>query len=100
MRFFIPFISIPTIYSGQTMDSNFYTITISVFNRTQVYSSVSDLLHEYADYIHLRVGHPIKELDIAVIFLLVKMTNDEHGAFSGKLGQLKNVKVKSNLIQM
>ncbi len=80
------------------MTSNYYTITITVYDRTEVYSRVSDLLHEYAEYIVLRVGHPVKELDVAVIFLLVKMTNDEHGAFSGKLGQMKSVKVKSNLI--
>lgn len=81
------------------MDSRFYTVTITVYDRSMVYSKVSDLLHEFADFIHLRVGHPVKEIDVAVIFLLVKMTNDEHGAFGGKLGQLKDVKVKSNLIQ-
>jgi putative iron-only hydrogenase system regulator len=81
------------------MQQNYYTITITVYERSQVFSRVSELLHEYADYILLRVGHPIKELNIAVIFLLLKMTSDELGAFSGRLGQLNGVKVKSTLIK-
>ena len=81
------------------MQSNFYSITITVFDRSVVFGKVGELLHEYADHIHLRVGHPIKEINISVIFLLIQMTGDEHGAFSGRLGQFKGVKVKSNLIK-
>lgn len=77
------------------MEKRLHTITITVYNRDAVYKQVSDLLHDYAEFILLRTGYPIKEKNIAIIILIVEMTNDELGALSGKLGQIKNVKVAS-----
>jgi hypothetical protein len=37
----------------------------------------------------------MREKNVSVIFLIMEMDLDEMGAFSGKLGQLKSVKVKS-----
>ena len=67
------------------MEKKLHTITITIYNRDAVYKQVSDLLHDYAEYILLRTGYPIKEKNIAIIFLIVEMTGDELGALSGKL---------------
>jgi putative iron-only hydrogenase system regulator len=81
------------------MEKRLHTLTITIYNRDSVYQQVGNLLHEYADKILLRTGYPIKEKNIAIIFLIVEMTNDELGALSGKLGQLKNVKVSATTIK-
>ncbi|MCK7522970.1 MAG: hypothetical protein MZV64_37480 [Ignavibacteriales bacterium] len=49
----------------------FHTLTITIYNRDAVYEQVSDLLHDYAEYILLRTGYPIKRKNIAIIFLIV-----------------------------
>lgn len=82
------------------MEKRLHTITITIYNRDAVYKQVSELLHNYADAILLRTGFPIKDKNIAIIFLIVELTNDELGALSGKLGQIKNVKVSANTIKM
>jgi len=81
------------------METKLHTLTITIYNRETVYQQVGDLLHEYAEKILLRTGYPVKEKNIAIIFLVVEMTNDEIGALSGKLGQLKNVKVSATTIK-
>lgn len=81
------------------MVEKYHTLTISILNRDTVYYKVSELLHKHADKIQLRIGYPLKEIDVSVIFLIVKMTNDALGAFSGKLGRLKDVKVKSTTLK-
>lgn len=83
----------------EKMEKRLHTLTITIYNRDAVYKQVSDLLHTYAEFILLRTGYPIKEKNLAIIFLIVEMTNDELGAFSGKLGQIKNVKVHANTIK-
>jgi putative iron-only hydrogenase system regulator len=81
------------------MEKKLHTLTITIYNRETVYQQVGNLLHEYAEKILLRTGYPVKEKNIAIIFLVVEMTNDEIGALSGKLGQLKNVKVSATTIK-
>lgn len=81
------------------MVERYHTLTISVLKRDAAYQQVSELLHKHADYICLRVGHPLKDINISVIFLIVKMTNDALGALSGKLGQITGVKVKSTTLK-
>ncbi len=80
------------------MDKNLYTVYITVSDRNTAYNQVTTHLHQYANSIKLRVGYPITEYDIAIIFVIIELTNDQLGAFTGSLGQLPAVKVKSNLI--
>lgn len=70
-------------------------INILVENRQDAYKQVNELLHDFADVIRLRVGYPIPDENIAIILLVVKANNDMMGSFSGKLGQVKGVKVKT-----
>lgn len=81
------------------MDEKYHTLTISILNRDTVYAKVSELLHMYADKVEVRMGFPIKDINVSVIFLIVKMTNDALGALSGKLGRIKDVKVKSTTLK-
>ena len=93
-------ISARKLKGREIMENRLHTITITVYNRDAVYKQVGDLLHDYADKILLRTGYPIKEKNIAIIFLIVEMTGDELGALSGKLGQIKNVKVSADSIKV
>lgn len=77
----------------------YYLLNILVENREAVYREVNELLHQYAKYIELRVGYPIKEEDVGIIILIIKADNDTMGAFSGKLGQIKGIRVKSIMIK-
>ncbi len=82
------------------MEKNYHTVTITVYDRESAFHKVSEILHSFAEEIVLRVGHPIKEHNVAVIFLILNMTQDRLGAFSGKLGQIQNVKVKSTSLKI
>lgn len=58
---------------------------------------INSILSSYADIIIGRMGIPNKETGISVISLIVQGTNDEIGAMTGKLGNIKEVQVKSAL---
>ncbi len=77
------------------MEKKVHTTTITVFNRNLVYREVGELLHQHADNILLRVGYPMKDQNVAIIFLILNMSTDELGALTGKLGQIETVRVKS-----
>jgi len=80
---------------GFFMEKKVRTTTITVFDRNLVYREVGELLHQHADNILLRVGYPMKDQNMAIIFLILKMSTDELGALTGKLGQIQTVRVKS-----
>jgi putative iron-only hydrogenase system regulator len=73
----------------------FYIVNIIVEDRQNAYRQVNELLHDFADVIRLRVGYPVPDENMAIILLIVKATNDVIGSMSGKLGQVKGVKVKT-----
>ncbi|MGB9614300.1 MAG: TM1266 family iron-only hydrogenase system putative regulator [Fervidobacterium sp.] len=77
------------------MEERYYMIDIIVTDRDMAYSKVNKLLHQYSNIIKLRVGYPVPDENIAIVFLIVKTSNDVVGALTGKLGQIKGVKVKS-----
>ncbi len=79
---------------------NFQTVTITVHDRNMAYKQVGEILHKFAEKIELRVGYPLDEHNIAIIFLVIRLTNDELGAFTGRLGQIESVKVKANSIKI
>ncbi|GAB6189514.1 iron-only hydrogenase system regulator [Marinitoga arctica] len=82
------------------MEKKISTISIIVYDRKLSYQKVSDILHNYGEKILLRVGYPMKERGIAIIFLVVEMSTDELGALSGKLGQISSVKIKTNTLKI
>jgi len=70
-------------------------VNIIVEDRQSAYKQVNELLHDFADVIKLRIGYPVPDENMAIILLIVKTSNDVIGSLSGKLGQVKSVKVKT-----
>lgn len=58
---------------------------------------INNILSHYSEIIIGRMGIPYKERALSVISLIVEGTNDEIGAMTGKLGNIKGVQVKSAL---
>nr|WP_031503903.1 TM1266 family iron-only hydrogenase system putative regulator [Pseudothermotoga hypogea] len=77
------------------MLERFYIVNIIVEDRQSAYKQVNELLHDFADVIKLRIGYPVPDENMAIILLIVKTSNDVIGSLSGKLGQVKSVKVKT-----
>lgn len=82
------------------MEKKIRTVTITVHDRTSSFQEVSAILHDLADNIILRVGYPFPNQNISIIFIIIQLTNDELGAFTGKLGQIKSVDVKSTTLKI
>lgn len=60
-----------------------------------VAENVQQILSASSDIITARTGVPDREHNVYVISLIVRGTNEQISALAGKLGKLKNVKVKS-----
>lgn len=69
-------------------------IGIVVSNREEAAKKVNDILSNYGDIIVGRMGLPYKEREISVMSIIADGTNDEIGALTGKLGNIKGIKVK------
>ncbi len=78
----------------------YHTLSITVYDRDKVYRKVGELLHDFAEAILLRVGYPVDNENVAIIFLILRMTGDEAGALSGRLGQLESVNVKVSTLKI
>jgi len=82
------------------MEKKYHNLCITVTDRELDYKKVGEILHNFADDIQLRVGYPIPEENVAIIFVILNMTNDRLGALTGKLGQLKTVLVRATTIKI
>lgn len=71
-------------------------VGIILENRDSV-DAVNHVISQHADLILARVGLPCREKHIAVITLVVEATTDELGKFTGQLGRVDGVSVKSGL---
>ncbi len=70
-------------------------IGIVIEKDKDVVAKVQELLSSYSYLILGRMGVPNHETGVNVISLIVKGTNEDISALTGKLGRLQNVKVKS-----
>ncbi|WP_028973138.1 TM1266 family iron-only hydrogenase system putative regulator [Spirochaeta cellobiosiphila] len=59
--------------------------------------SLNKILGQYSDIVLSRQGLPLPQYHINLISIMVKGTNDQIGALSGKLGRLPGLTVKSVL---
>ncbi len=82
------------------MEKLTHIISIVITDRDNAIAQVNELLHKYADSISLRVGYPIPHKSASIIFIILELTLDEIGAFSGKLGQIPSVKVKVTTLKI
>ena len=62
-----------------------------------VATEVNQILSRFGEIIRGRMGIPDQQTGDAVIGLIVKGTNEQLGAMTGRLGNLKGVQVKSAL---
>lgn len=61
---------------------------------------VNSILHSYAKLFAGRMGLPFREKNLAVITLIAEGTNDEISSFTGKLGRIKGISVKSMMTKV
>ena len=80
------------------IENRIAVIGIIVNNRAEAAEKVNETLSSFAGIIVGRMGIPYKEKGLSVISIIVDGTNDEIGALSGKLGKLKDIKVKVALV--
>lgn len=77
------------------MEKKRHVVTIVIDDVDAAFQPLSDLLHKYAPHILLRVGYPMRDVGVSAIFLIMDLTLDEMGSFSGKLGQMPSIRVKT-----
>ena len=70
-------------------------IGIVVKGERTVSVEIQKILNNHNDIIIGRMGVPNKESNVSAISLIVKGSNEEINALSGKIGRLNNVNVKS-----
>jgi putative iron-only hydrogenase system regulator len=73
---------------------------ISIYDRDVAFRPVGELLHQFGAENFTAGGYPMPDRNVAVIFLILKMTTDELGALTGKLGQIPSVNVKANTLKV
>lgn len=76
------------------MDNKIAVIGIVIINRDESVKRVNDILSEFGGFIIGRMGIPYKERNLSVISIIVDANLDTIGALTGKLGNIKGVKVK------
>lgn len=80
------------------MDKRIGIIGIIFKDRLQSAAAVNQILSDHGELIQGRLGLPYRERGINVISLVIDATTDEVGAFTGRLGMIPGVKVKSMLV--
>lgn len=73
-------------------------IGIAVSNRDETAGKVNAILSDFGHIIVGRMGVPYAEKGVSVISIIVDGTNEEIGALSGKLGNIRGVKAKVALM--
>jgi putative iron-only hydrogenase system regulator len=96
---------LPSMYplfacTGRKMTVKRHVVTIIVDDIEKAFQPVSEMLHNYAPHILLRVGYPMRDWGASVIFLIMEMETSEMGAFSGKMGMLDGVRVKTQTLKI
>lgn len=82
------------------MNPKRHVVTIVIDDIEQAFQPVSELLHANAPHILLRVGYPMRDWGVSAIFLVMELDTAQMGAFSGKLGMMPGVKVKTTTLKI
>ncbi|HHV37750.1 MAG TPA: iron-only hydrogenase system regulator [Candidatus Cloacimonetes bacterium] len=82
------------------MELKRHIVTIVVHDIDKAFQPVSDFLHLNAESILLRVGYPMRDWGVSVIFLVMELTTPQMGAFSGKLGMIPGVNVRTQTLKI
>lgn len=73
-------------------------ISIIVKMHSQEIKEVNSLLSQFWQIIVARMDVPYKERGVYVLTIIIDGTTDDVGALAGRLGNLRNVRVKSLLV--
>ena len=79
----------------KNQDTRIAVIGIVIENREETATKVNDIITLYGHLVVGRMGIPYKNRGVSVISLIIDGTTDDIGALTGKLGNIKGVKVKS-----
>lgn len=77
------------------MEKRIGVIGIVIESAEENAAEVNRIIGMFRGNIAGRIGIPFNDENIAVISLIVEVTNEELGALTGKLGSIKGVNVKS-----
>ena len=80
---------------NQATDKRVGVVAIIVQDRNETYNELNEILHQFSAIIIGRMGLPYRDRNISIIALIVDGSNEQVGALSGKIGQLKNIHVKT-----
>ncbi len=80
------------------MENRVATVLILLENRESV-QLLNQIISEYAEIIIGRQGIRLSQKNKNIISLVIEGSTDEIGGLTGKLGRLKNVKVKSVVLK-
>jgi len=72
-------------------------VVLILKQREQAAPQVNEILTRFGAIIVGRMGFPYEKRGVNIITLIVDGTNDEIGALTGRIGQLKGVTVKTAL---
>jgi len=79
------------------MKNRICVIGILVENR-KIAAEINQVLSDFGEIVVGRLGVPYRERKLSIISIIVDGTTDQIGALTGKLGQIKEVKVKSAIL--
>lgn len=79
------------------MEKQIGVVVVIVKQREHVAPQVNDILTQSGGIIVGRMGFPYEKRGLNIITLIVDGTTDQIGSLTGKLGQLRNVTVKTAL---
>ena len=82
------------------MEKQLGVIVIIIKKRETNAPLVNGILTNFGAIIVGRFGFPYEKRGVNIVSLIVDGTNDEIGALTGKLGQLKDVTVKTALAKV
>ncbi len=77
------------------MQRRIAVVGLVIENREEAANHVNEILSKYGSLIVGRMGLPYREKNLAIISLIVDGTPDEISAMTGKLGNIRGVKVRS-----
>lgn len=80
------------------MEKRMGVISIIVGDRKREAGMVNDIIRKHGDLVLARMGLPCRDRGLSVIALIIEATTNEVGAFTGQLGNISSVKVKSSLV--
>ena len=75
------------------METRVAVISIIIENPESV-QAMTDLLHEYSEYVIGRMGIPYRQRGINIISIAIDAPQDAISTLSGKIGKLKGVSSK------